>query len=195
MRDLLALLGPEKFAAAVEIITRRSANAIRCERYKQRHPMSRHACPDMPSAESVVYREESKKEDKKERKNTAPRGTRLPSEWTPSQELLQFGWREFGHDGDTMRQFADEFRDYFHAAPGAKGLKLDWNATFRNWIRRDLNGRGKAKVQRSGRKTIHSVIDDLIERDRRGESIALFPDNGDAGDESLDRFLPRLGEG
>src|SRR5205814_92454 len=29
-----------------------------------------------------------------------------------------------------------KFRDYWIALPGAKGLKADWPATWRNWIRR-----------------------------------------------------------
>ncbi|WP_424807696.1 hypothetical protein [Rhodococcus sp. 27YEA15] len=28
------------------------------------------------------------------------------------------------------------FRDYWIAQPGAKGVKLDWDATWRNWVRR-----------------------------------------------------------
>ncbi len=28
------------------------------------------------------------------------------------------------------------FTDYWHAAPGQRGVKLDWFATFRNWCRR-----------------------------------------------------------
>lgn len=29
----------------------------------------------------------------------------------------------------------DKFVDYWQSIPGSKGRKLDWNATFRNWIR------------------------------------------------------------
>jgi hypothetical protein len=34
-----------------------------------------------------------------------------------------------------MRTVAAEFRDYWAAVPGQKGVKLDWPATWRNRIR------------------------------------------------------------
>src|SRR5262245_29923377 len=96
MRDLLALIGPEKFAAAIEIITRRSANAVRCERYKKNQSMSGHACPDTLSGKSAVIVSFNKK-DIKEKKITAPqsRGTRIPDEWVPSPETIQWAWDEY----------------------------------------------------------------------------------------------------
>jgi hypothetical protein len=33
------------------------------------------------------------------------------------------------------KRLADGFRDYWIAQPGAKGVKLDWDATWRNWVR------------------------------------------------------------
>ena len=46
---------------------------------------------------------------------------------------------------DLRREFA-KFTDHWTAAPGSRGVKLDWTATWRNWIRKayeDLgNGRG-----------------------------------------------------
>jgi hypothetical protein len=35
-----------------------------------------------------------------------------------------------------IHNIADEFRDYWISVPGSKGVKLDWLATWRNWIRR-----------------------------------------------------------
>jgi hypothetical protein len=34
------------------------------------------------------------------------------------------------------RRETEKFIDYFRAAPGAKGVKLDWLATWRNWMRK-----------------------------------------------------------
>jgi hypothetical protein len=39
-------------------------------------------------------------------------------------------------DLDEIKRVFDEFRDYWIAVPGAKGVKLDWIATWRNWVRR-----------------------------------------------------------
>lgn len=54
-------------------------------------------------------------------------GSRLPDEWQPSEP---------GYDGATAATLA-KFRDYWRAQPGAKGRKADWDATWRNWCRRD----------------------------------------------------------
>ena len=39
-------------------------------------------------------------------------------------------------DEDELQRVFDDFRDYWIAAPGAKGVKLDWLATWRMWVRR-----------------------------------------------------------
>lgn len=54
-------------------------------------------------------------------------GTRLPDEWQPAQPGFE------GATGNTLAKF----RDYWRAQPGAKGRKTDWQATWRNWCRRD----------------------------------------------------------
>lgn len=54
-------------------------------------------------------------------------GTRLPDEWQPAQPGFE------GATGNTLAKF----RDYWRAQPGAKGRKTDWEATWRNWCRRD----------------------------------------------------------
>lgn len=62
------------------------------------------------------------------------RGTRLPEGWTPSAELLA----ELAAEGhrDTAATLV-VFRDYWAGVPGQRGVKLDWPATFRNWVRKD----------------------------------------------------------
>jgi len=37
-------------------------------------------------------------------------------------------------DVDVLEE-TQKFRDYWVAAPGARGVKLDWEATWRNWMR------------------------------------------------------------
>ena len=36
----------------------------------------------------------------------------------------------------------DQFRDFWTARPGKDGIKLDWDATYRNWIRNQRAGTG-----------------------------------------------------
>ena len=64
---------------------------------------------------------EKKIEGEKIRRSQA-RGTRLPTDWMPSEHL-------------DRRDELEKFRDYWLAVPGSKGCKLDWDATWRNWIR------------------------------------------------------------
>lgn len=74
-----------------------------------------------------------------------PRGSRLPDDWFPSVSDIE--WAD-GFTPQTLRTEADKFRDYWRAVPGAKGRKLDWNATWRNWIRRaaETSSHGKPNV-------------------------------------------------
>jgi uncharacterized protein YdaU (DUF1376 family) len=64
------------------------------------------------------------------------RGVRLPKEWKlPAQwgrwalESMP-GWTE-----ETARAEAEKFHDYWVSQPGQKGVKSDWQATWRNWCR------------------------------------------------------------
>jgi len=79
-------------------------------------------------------------QDKKPRAERS-RGSRLPADWTPSEEQLDF-CRAERPDLDPAATAA-RFRDFWIAKPGAGGVKLDWNATWRNWIRSEKGGTGK----------------------------------------------------
>lgn len=72
-------------------------------------------------------------------KAQASRGTRLRPDWVPTDALR--AWAEHrGLTDEGLEKTLEVFRDYWVAQPGAKGVKLDWDATLRNWIRRDLSG-------------------------------------------------------
>ena len=76
------------------------------------------------------------------------RATRLPVDWQPSPELLEFA-TSLKLNGLAV---AEQFRDYWIAISGSKGLKLNWDATYRNWCRREAE-RPSGKVQRNGPAT------------------------------------------
>lgn len=73
--------------------------------------------------------------------------TRLPSDWALPDE-----WRAFVAEHNASLdadEIASVFRDYWVAKPGPAGRKLDWEATWRNWVRRSVTakpaqGRGGA---------------------------------------------------
>lgn len=45
-----------------------------------------------------------------------------------------------------VRREADKFRDYWHGASGKTAAKLDWQATWRNWVRKAVDDRGKRQI-------------------------------------------------
>ena len=61
------------------------------------------------------------------------KGSRLSQEWFLTKSLGDWATQE-RPDLD-VRQVAEQFKDYWIAQPGQKGVKLDWDATWRNWVR------------------------------------------------------------
>jgi len=64
-------------------------------------------------------------------------GTRLPDDWFLSASLGQWSTQE-GATEELVRREADKFKDYWKGVAGAKGRKADWDATWRNWIRKAI---------------------------------------------------------
>lgn len=78
---------------------------------------------------------EDQKKNKKTSSSTTKRGTRVPDDFQPTDEMKAwFAGEGFQHliHGRTEHE---KFMDYWRSAPGAKGVKLDWPATWRNWMR------------------------------------------------------------
>lgn len=94
------------------------------------------------------------KEDKKEetivssKKTNSQKGTRIPDDWQPD---IDFAIREGLSREEALRE-ADKFRDYWKAKPGREGVKLDWDATWRNWVR---NNRGSGSTGPPRRPSRH----------------------------------------
>ena len=64
-----------------------------------------------------------------------PRGNRLPEDWTPTDCDANVRVAS-GQTTEWINYQLDQFRDYWRSVAGAKGRKIDWDATWRNWIRR-----------------------------------------------------------
>lgn len=112
--------------AAIASVNARSANAQRTLNERSANAQPTNNQEPVTNNQEPVKRVEAKQQ----------RGSRLPSDWKPSDEDLQFCKTE--RPELNPRTTADGFRDYWLAQPGAKGLKLDWSATWRNWVRRSL---------------------------------------------------------
>ena len=61
------------------------------------------------------------------------RGSRLTQDWFLTKSMGEWALQE--RPDIDVRQVADQFKDYWIAQPGQKGVKLDWDATWRNWVR------------------------------------------------------------
>jgi uncharacterized protein YdaU (DUF1376 family) len=61
------------------------------------------------------------------------RGSRLPTDWSLPEEWK--AWAEQERPDLNTKTVADSFRDFWISKAGAGGVKLDWQATWRNWIR------------------------------------------------------------
>jgi len=92
------------------------------------------------------------------------RGTRLPDDWHLATELMVWATEATGNFDYVQREI-EKFKDYWKACAGAKGVKLDWDATFRNWIRNALS-RGSYGKQ-TGEGVGRSAIDRVSENVRR----------------------------
>lgn len=76
--------------------------------------------------------------------------TRLPADWQPSTNDILF-CKTTRPDLDHA-SVAAAFKDYWIAVAGAKGKKLDWPATWRNWVRNQRGINGSQQKASEGKK-------------------------------------------
>lgn len=94
----------------------------------------------------VTHRDNTQAEAEADAKKArAGRGTRLPADWKPTAELE--AWARSARPDLDLQAVLDRFRDFFAAAPSQRGVKLDWPATYRNWVRKEDPPRGARPAQ------------------------------------------------
>lgn len=76
---------------------------------------------------------------------TKATGSRLPDDWALPKDWGDWALTEGLTDFEVRRQ-ADIFADYWRSQPGGKGRKTDWQATWRNWVRRSSEFAGRKAV-------------------------------------------------
>lgn len=91
----------------------------------------------------------SKNLKSRERQN---RGTRIAADWSPCDAGRAFAKQEGFSDFEIGRE-TNKFRDHWIAEAGSKGVKLDWPATWRKWVRRSAEWAGKAPPSGSNAST------------------------------------------
>ena len=109
------------------------------------------AKPKQPEPEPYSKKEEPNGSSKK--------GSRLPEDWTLPSEWRDWATAE-GMDELSVHREAERFRDYWLSAPSSKGVKSDWQATWRNWVRKAIDesrkgcGGRKAEPQPGDTRTL-----------------------------------------
>lgn len=127
-------------------------NAAKVKRYRDRHRQTPadtggpSQTPTHTSDSDSDSDSKSKNQEGEVRASRSTHATRLPADFELTPERRAIAETE---KVDPAREFA-QFTDHWRAAPGAKGRKCDWDATWRNWCRRSPdfkprgNGRGAA---------------------------------------------------
>lgn len=107
--------------------------------------------------------------------NKPPRGTRVPEDFAVTDEYRAFAKKHAlpAPDGEVER-----FKDYWRGIAGSRGRKLDWPATFRNWLRtaKDISN-GKAPPKPAPSSAFKSTSEKMLEKygDRDGPRSAIHP--------------------
>ncbi len=134
----------EQIAAVVKAsMGNASSNAERQARWRERNKASRVTQDNVTAVtdneETLPPKEKSPKPPKEITPNPSlrsetKRGTRLSADW-----VLPAGWGRWavgeGFEERAIRIEADKFRDFWCSKAGKDATKLDWEATWRNWMR------------------------------------------------------------
>lgn len=85
--------------------------------------------------DTAVTRTVKNLKDKPPSRPAASRGTRISPDWRRTAADVAWQHAE-GITDEFAREHTAEFKDWFTAAPGQRGVKLDWSATWRVWMRK-----------------------------------------------------------
>jgi hypothetical protein len=127
---------------------------------------------DGQKAPECGAREEKRREEKniKPKSKAESRATRLPQDWSPT--VADIAFCQTTRPDLEVAETASRFKDYWLGVGGSKGCKLDWPATWRNWVRNEKpnaragpyetakdRSRREASEQLTGRKNDPTIID------------------------------------
>lgn len=104
---------------------------------------------------------------------------RLPADWNPGDRGFEFA---FAHRLNPPEEF-ERFRDHYLAAPGDRGRRVDWDATWRTWCRIAVDRRQRVGTS-SGTEPRMSPSDRAREETMR--EMGLLSDQPPFGSSPLD---------
>lgn len=140
---------------------------------------------DEAKPKHLVELEKSRVEVKEEANaSSKKRGTRIPPDWHISPALLEWTEGQGLSEAEACLE-ADQFRDYWRAAT-RNATKLDWDATWRTWIRN--HNKRKPQQRRNGDDRTSRIMQMADGIDRRAEAEGEM-DSG-TGDGDAVAFLP-----
>lgn len=120
------------------------------------------------------------------RSGEGARATRLPPDWEPNGEDWCWAVNKL-ESGQRMGLELAKFRDYWAAKAGQGGRKLDWGATWRNWVRRSVeHAEGRRASGASPAKPLSAV-------ERVRQACGLDDDGFPVGPNDGD-LRPQMGE-
>jgi len=149
---------------------KRDENRVKAlTRWKKTKSSDADAMPDaMPEACRDDAPTPTPTPNKKKAPSSPKKGSRLPDNFKPDQE-----WSKAqGLSTDRLLAEFEKFKDYWRGAAGAKGVKLDWQATWRNWIRAAIERSGgrAPPAKKSEFRTQQDDITANLERMANGQS-------------------------
>lgn len=151
---------------------------------QEEHERSTNRAPDVPRTEHEQSTPQNQSQNHTSLRSVGEkRASRLPADWNLPDE-----WREWAKaqrpDLDPDRT-AEKFADYWRGVGGAKSRKLDWLATWRNWVREE-----RAALSASAAHAQES----FRERDARAaaERVAAFAPDIAARMPSKTNFSPEI---
>lgn len=148
----------------------RSANAERQKRYRDnKRNVTRNVTPP-----NDIYSNPPELNPIEPNGSIAPRGrktksTRLAIDWMPEPLTGETAQIVAAWQSGRMERELAKFKDYYAGASGRKGLKNDWQAAWRNWLRNSdewNQGNGKSSkpsengmgsTERAARQALHEL--------------------------------------
>lgn len=131
-----------KKAATARNNGRKGGNPRLCNK-EENPPLDKGGVKGGDKTQKPEARSQSKK---REPYGSPKKGNRLPSDWVLPKDWGEWAVGE-GLPELTVRAEAAKFRDYWVAKPGREAVKLDWFATWRNWVRKALETQPRAHSQ------------------------------------------------
>lgn len=120
----------------------RSANAVRQERYRERHKALQSVTCNASNVTppNDIYSNPPELSPSEAKASLAPKGkarkgTRLPDDWQPEALTGEIATAVCAWQPGMLERELARFRDYWTAKSGRTAAKQDWQAAWRNWLR------------------------------------------------------------